>query len=335
MAADFFVSEGPYGEFESANNASQYNRRQQGVFGENPLATPKYAVNRGLRDAEYKETLARMYVSLADADSHTRTSYLKSLPGDPQIQALAQVLIGNGNATQSTGFIDFFLQQASESYQEKMQVDEVVADNYVAFYFGQAPPVFQYAGMLLNSQQDDQVTGFALAYQHLIRGTQLARRGTLLRLRYDNVIVSGTVNAMSRTLNADLEMACPFTFSILVKEVVYRKLPNFTKMSMSDFVQLSTAFDPEGILKGVGQVSDVRVRTTTILPATQRDTSVAGQEESDTPVDKTQPAPQQLASQTQTNNQSPVTTDTEQDPSSLLSLPPPTPYVPNASFSGG
>lgn len=329
---------GPYGNFQSTNNASQYNRRQQGVFGEYPLATPKYALNNkeGGRDAEFKETLARMYVSLADASDPVRQAYLSSLPNDARVRALAQVLIGpNSKKGTSKGFIDFFLQQVNESFQEKLQVDEVIADNYVAFYFGQSPPVFQYSGMLLNSMQDDQVTGFALAYQHLIRGTQLARRGTLLRLRYDNVIVSGTVNGMGRVQNADNEMACPFQFSLLVKEYVVLLLPQFTKMKQTDFVQLQSAFAPDSALDKIGQVSDVRVRTTTILPPQLRDTSVVGQEEPDEPVNSSQPSPQQVASQVQTNNQSPVTTDTQQDPSTLQSLPQLAPFVSNATLSSG
>lgn len=322
---------GVYGDFKSTNQNSRYNRRQQGVFGEYPLATPKYALNRGQRDAEYRETLARMFISLANTNESTRKAYLASLPNDPRVKALAQVLIGNGNPAKSTGFIDFFLQQVNEGFQEKVQVDEVLGDNYVAWYFGQAPPVFQYAGTLLNSMQDDQVTGFALAYQHLIRGTALGQRGTLLRLRYDNVIVSGTVNSMSRSLNAESEMACPFNFSLLVKEMVFLKMPQFTRMQASDYVQLQTVFAKDAQLGLPGQASDTRVRTTTVLPPQLRSVSSAGQEEPAEPVSDG-PAPQQVDQAVSQQTQSPVTTDVLQSTSSLQSNPPP---ESNANFTPG
>lgn len=280
------------------NETPGYNPGQQGVFGLHPLMTPKYARNEGLRDAEFKETLARMYVSLADADQKTKSLYLKSLPKDDRVQALAKVLIGSGAGSGGgAGFIDFFLSQAQESFNEKLQVDEVLGDNYVAFYFGQAPPIFSYSGMLLNSQQDDQVTGFALAYQHLLRGTSLARRGALLRLRYNGVIVSGTVNSMTAALGAENELAVPFSFTLLVKEYVILRQPAYVKVSEENFVKLSTQFDPEGILKQIGKSQNARVRTTLLTPNVLAQESVAGAEEVEgIPADDTQSPPEQLQS---------------------------------------
>jgi hypothetical protein len=301
---------GPYDLFKSADrrgayvgvgrgsfyNSSAYNPRQYGVFSANPLATPKYALNNGTpRDAEYKETLARMYISLAGTSDELKKAYLRSLPNDARVNALAQVLIGPNTTrdTASNGFIDFFLQQVNESFQEKLQVEEVLGDNYVAWYFGQAPPVFQYNGTLLNSKQDDQVTGFALAYQHLIRGSALAQRGTLLRLRYDNIIVGGSVNSMTRILNAENEMACPFAFSILVKEYIVLLEPEFAKISPEDYVQLQTAFYSDSAADAIGQVSDRRVRLTTVVPARVSIASSVGQEPPADPPDPNLPKPQQ------------------------------------------
>ncbi len=326
-----------YGTLLDDNSSGNYNRGQQGVFGLNPLATPKYSRNNGLRDAEYKETLARMYVSLADADNGTKDAYLASLPGDAQIQALAKVLIGYGQKG-GTGFIDFFLTQANETFQEVRQVDKVLGDNYVAFYFGQEPPVFQYSGMLLNSMQDDQRSGFALAYQHLLRGTQLARRGAVLRLRYDSVIVSGTVDMMQQSLNAENEMAVPFSFAMLVKEYVVLRNPRFTKTTQQEFVQLATQF-ANVALTPVGAASDVRVRSTLVQPTTlSQDPAVPSQPEDDPdePPASIAATPQQLndriAKQTQQVARPPLdiigTVSTTPNP-------PPSPTIPNSKFNQG
>jgi len=281
-------------DIRQENDFLIYNERQQGVFAANPLSTPKYAINDGKRDAEFKETLARMYISLADANTATRDAYLASLPNDLRVQALAKVLTGT-NEKGASGFIDFFLQEATESFAEKLQVDEVLSDNYVAFYFGQEPPVFQYSGTLLNTKQDDQTTGFALAYQHLLRGTSMAKRGTLLRLRYDNRIITGTVNRMQTSLRAENELAVLFSFSLLVKEYVLLKQIDYVKIDEDEFVQLATAFDNgEGILANdVGETKKPRTRTSVLYGAGLSNTSVAGSDKDKPDTNPTQAAPQQ------------------------------------------
>ena len=312
---------------QDSGGASAYNPGQYGVFALHPLATPKYALGRP-RDAECKETLARIYIDLGTTDDRVKQQYLQSLPSDAQTQALAQVLIGAGQKVQ-TGFVDFFLTQAQESFSEKLQIDQFLGDNYVAWTFGQEPPIFSYSGNLLNSQQDDQRTGFALAYQHLLRGTSLARRGALARLRYDSVIVSGIAISTSQVLNAENELVVPFTFQFLVKEYVVVQQPRYRKTSMADFVQLATAFASPDRLRAVGRASDVRVRTTMILPPALAQTSAAGSEENITVVDTTQPAPQQLAAKTA---QSIAPAATTQD---VLGTVPNTPSAPPPPIASG
>jgi hypothetical protein len=280
---------GPYGNFQEFNDQGasigqstgitgsnpKYNPKQQGVFALNPLATPKYARNRGVRDAEFRDTVARIYVSLADASPTTQAAYLASLPQEAKV--LAQVLLGN-NSHGASGFIDFILTQAVETTQEVVQCEKVVGDDYVAFFFGQAPPTFQYSGYLLNSLQDDQRIGFAIAYQQLLRGTQLARRGALARLRYDGVIVSGTMTTHQQTLNADNEMAVPFSFSFLVKEMRIVPSPLFTRNTTAAYVQLATDTAVSN-LGPVGSPSDVRVRSTMVLPPDLAAVGAPGQDE--------------------------------------------------------
>jgi hypothetical protein len=251
------------------NVLSTYNRGQQGVFAEYPLMTPKYAVNAGLRDNEFRDTLARFYISLNGADPNAVANYLASVP--PEALALAKVLVGSTSG-KGTGFIDFFLQQVTESFNEVAQVDKVLADNYVAFFFGQEPPIFQFSGTLLNSVQDDQRLGMALAYQHLIRGTQLARRGALLRVRYDSVIISGAIMNMTQTLNAENELVVPFSFSLLVKEYLIFQQPQNIVTKVQD------PFGPADILNAIGAISNVSSQTVAVTSKLSKE-SVAGADE--------------------------------------------------------
>ena len=286
-----------FGGFIDSNNTNKYNARQQGVFAMHPLATPKYAKNRGLRDAEFRDTLARLYISLADASDTVRNAYLASLPGDAATQSLASVLLGT-NSKGGTGFVDFFLTSANESFQEIMQVDKVMADDYVAFFYGQQPPQFQYSGTLLNSLQDDQRGGFARAYNQMLRGTSLARRGALARLRYDSVIVSGVLFAHQQQLNADNEMAVPFSFSFLVKEyVVLTNLP-FAKLTPQAYVKLA-ADSALAALQPVGTATTGRVSTVAVPPPIPSQAPTAGIEQNANVVNQNQNAMQQTVTKGQ------------------------------------
>lgn len=279
--------------FEEDNN-NEYNPGQQGVFGLHPLMTPKYAKNNhaGPRDNEFRESMARMYLSLADLSESTRKQFIDSLPNDPRVKALAQVL-----ALNNAGFIDFFLQQISEPFNEAMQVDKVLGDNYVAFFFGQEPPLFQYSGSLLNSMQDDQRTGFALAYQHLLRGTQLAKRNALVRLRYDSVIVSGVMTATNQTMNAENELLVQFQFGLLVKEYVWLQPSKGTKLDYKQYIQLTEEFDEKHVLGNVGRVQDTRIRTVMNTPTKLNEESTAGTAQPVAVPDATQTPQQQLDQQ--------------------------------------
>jgi hypothetical protein len=265
--------DGLYGSLVDDNLTTQYNPGQQGVFGLNPLATPKYAKNTGRRDNEFKDTLARLYISLENASPAAKQTYLASLPSDSW--ALANVLLAN---TQSggTGFVDFFLTQANEQFQEVVQLDKVLADDYVAFFFGQEPPRFQYTGMLLNSMQDDQRGGFARAYLSILRGTQMARRGVLARLRYDSVLVSGVMMAHTQQLNSDNEMAVPFSFTFLVKEYVILNDPQFNRTTAADYVQLQADAIQASLSAASPATSNTQTNTTSVVPPVQNALSVVG-----------------------------------------------------------
>lgn len=293
---------GPFdnAKFVAGNGSSSpYNPRQQGVFGLNPLATPKYSKNDGtLRDAEFRNTLARLYISLADVGDAVRAEYLASLPPDAPTQALAQVLLGT-NSQGGTGFVDFFLTSANETFQEITQVDKVLADDYVIFYYGQQPPTFQYNGVLLNSLQDDQRTGFARAYAQLLRGTQLARRSALARLRYDSVIVSGTMSMHTQQLNADNEMAVPFSFSFVVKEYMLLDNLPFAKTTSADYVKLA-ADSAIAALQPVGAAANKQVRTVAVTVPDPSAVSTAGAAENADVVDPTQNAAQQVVTKATT-----------------------------------
>ncbi len=116
---------------ESVYDGSLRFDESQGVFSQFPGATKKYIQNNGPRDAEYRETMARMFVQMTAKE---RSLFLQSVP--PETRPLAKVLCGVATgASAGTGFIDFLLTQVNESFAEKYQVVEALSDNFVVYVF--------------------------------------------------------------------------------------------------------------------------------------------------------------------------------------------------------
>lgn len=194
---------------------------QQGVFGLNPGSTPKYAINRGSsgnrRDAEYRESMARLFVEIPAGQME---SFLASVSAETRPLARVLATASDSSGTGGTGFMDFLLTRTQEPFQEKAQIVDTLTDNYVAFYSGQSAPLFQYGGTLLNTYQDDQRVWVLKLYREILRGTRLANRGLIARLRYDSFIVSGYLESLQLGLSGETEhTASDFAFSLRVKRL--------------------------------------------------------------------------------------------------------------------
>jgi len=198
-------------------NASSKPQSNLGVFGTNPGSTSKFAKNIGSRDDDYRDTMARLFIDMPK----DLAGFLASV--SPATRPLAEVLAsgtGTGGAS-GTGFIDFLLTSANENFQEKAQIVDTLTDNYVAFYSGQEPPLFNYTGVLLNTYQDDQRVWMLRLYREILRGSRLAARNLIVRLRYDSFIVSGYLESLQMRLTGETEhTASEFSFTLRVKRMV-------------------------------------------------------------------------------------------------------------------
>lgn len=209
-----------------------------GVFAAQPFASPKYARHRSDRKHEFEDTMARMFIKVAP-DVYKK--FIASID-DADTRLIAEVLAGDEVSQGGNGYLDFLMQSANHSFEEKFQVAETLSDNYVAFFFGHAPPIFQYQGTLLNTYQNDWTMSMFRIFRDLARGTQLARRNLILRLRYDSMIVSGAMINFNWSLVAGQEMATSFSFGLLVKSihVIYGGISRPTKYERGD------KFTPDG-----------------------------------------------------------------------------------------
>jgi hypothetical protein len=208
--------------------AGVFVRPAFGVFSEFPSTTPKWTGRgTGGREPDFRETMARLFIQL-DADEVDRflASVNQSVHDDGESAALAAVLAGAGTADRGTGYIDFLLQNVQMPQQEKAQVVETLADNYVIYYFGAAATPWSFSGVALNTFEDDQGHNLFRMYRDMMRGTQLARRRKLLRIRFNGMIVAGSVMNLNLGLESENEMSMPFSFQLMPKSVTL--LPNLS-----------------------------------------------------------------------------------------------------------
>lgn len=248
----------------------------RGIFGEHPGFTPKYAQNESVgggsaRD-RYFDTMARLFVQVGPEELERFLTALGTV--DPDTAKIATALAGTnlGDGT-GTGYVDFTLQRASHGLSEKADIIETLGD-YVVYYFGTAAPVFSYSGTLVNSIQDDQAVNMYRLYRDVLRGTKLAERQKLVRLRYDSYIVSGSIQNLNWDMNADNEMLMPFGFQILVRNIALIPNPEY------DFVDMENQlFAPQELVQTVDWTSTTAPRITAIpytsSAATQSATPVA------------------------------------------------------------
>jgi hypothetical protein len=236
-------------------------RPPTGIFAAFPGATPKYALNAGEMETDFRETMARMFLQVKDYKL-----FVESFAGS-ETQPIATVLGGQSadksDTTGGKGYIDFLLQNVQHNFQEKAQVVETLADDHVAYFFGQSTPTFGYSGSLFNTKQDDQALNMLRLYEDIGRGSKLAGRNTLISLRYDGLIVSGAMMNLSLGLNAETEMIVPFSFNLLVKKVQLLKNPySGIVMLTKPFASASDGYSP--FSSGAANVNTATVRPTMI-----------------------------------------------------------------------
>ncbi len=112
--------------------------KSRGVFSSYPFMTPKYARHRPNRRREYDQTMARMFMQVSPK---LYEKFVASLE-DEDTKKVAAVIAGDDVNKGGHGYIDFLVQRAIHSLDEKVQISETLADSYVAFFFGHAPPDF-------------------------------------------------------------------------------------------------------------------------------------------------------------------------------------------------
>lgn len=117
-------------------------------------------------------------------------------------------------------YTKFILQSVQESHFEKYQIVETFNDFYV-FMFGERPPIYNFSGTLINSQNINWVQDFMLLYETFFRGTRCVEANAEVRLTYGGRSIAGYILNVSSQTSAAIEEGVPFSFQMLVTKRSY------------------------------------------------------------------------------------------------------------------
>jgi hypothetical protein len=207
---------------------------EQGVYANYPAAQLKYDNSN---DAGSVASQARLFINLA-GNSTTLYSQLYNAIKSPSAQAMLSALVGSDNGlgsnTGGTGYVDFLLGQADERLDERYQISEVLSDSYITYCYGQHAPIWSFSGYLLNTKQDSWSDAWDILYNSILRGSQLANIQQLVRLRYDNKVVSGIIINSQKSIRAELQMCYNFSFQMIVSQIDVTIQPTWVPTTLNN-----------------------------------------------------------------------------------------------------
>ena len=121
-------------------------------------------------------------------------------------------------------YTKFIIETVQESHTERSQIVETFGDFYM-FMFGERPPIYNFTGQLINSQNANWVMDFMFMYNEYLRGTRCVERNAKVLLTYGGRQIEGLILNTASQTNAAVEGAVGFSFSVVVFE---RKYFNFS-----------------------------------------------------------------------------------------------------------
>ncbi|NDC22653.1 MAG: hypothetical protein EBZ49_00760 [Proteobacteria bacterium] len=134
-------------------------------------------------------------------------------------------------------FSKFFLENVQEPHTERSQIVETFGNFYV-FFFGERPPIYNFSGTLLNTNNLNWVEDYMFYYENFLRGTKCVDLQAKLVLTYGYHQVEGFLLNTSLNTTAVIEKGVSVSFQVLV---IDRKV-----------LKLSTDF---GLVESNGQFS--------------------------------------------------------------------------------
>jgi len=116
-------------------------------------------------------------------------------------------------------FNNFSLNSVNEAYGETIKLQQNFTDGWNAFFFGEKPMIFSFAGVFIDSAEYPYYQEFMVAYGKYLAGRKCVENKMKMKIMYDGKIVDGYMISISTISEAMVESLKAFTFTVLVKKV--------------------------------------------------------------------------------------------------------------------
>lgn len=170
--------------------------------------------------ALYKNNGKDTYTS--DRGPITTMTLLKGPDYDPlqNVAGASSDVTEDVNSLVAGTFANFFLTDISYNFNEKVQVMQTFGDNEVVYYFGRQPLMITMSGLLFDSLENDWFSKFLTLYAGVLRGTELAKTFSLVKLTLPNMVIVGSISGISLNQNSNRDTDIPFSMQFIAKQVV-------------------------------------------------------------------------------------------------------------------
>lgn len=112
-------------------------------------------------------------------------------------------------------YTKFFLETVVEDRVEKTQIIETFGE-FIAFFFGRRPEVYNFSGRLLNTKNHDWKNDFQEMYDYFLRGTKAVENNAAVFVQYDDVMAEGFLINCHLEYHGVSNNECPFSFAMLI-----------------------------------------------------------------------------------------------------------------------
>lgn len=117
-------------------------------------------------------------------------------------------------------YTKFFLQSVQEAHFERYQIIETFNDFYV-FLFGEKPPIYNFSGTLINSEDINWLQDFMLLYEGFFRGTRCVENNARAVITFENRQMEGYILNITNQTQADVSEGVPFSFQMVITRRTY------------------------------------------------------------------------------------------------------------------
>jgi len=113
-------------------------------------------------------------------------------------------------------FNNFSLMQVNELRDQIVKVHNNFGGAWSAFFFGEKPRVYSFAGFFLDSPSYPYYQEFSIAYDKWLSGRKCIQNQLTMKLAYDGKIIDGYLLNVETVTKAESQYHKAFTFTVLV-----------------------------------------------------------------------------------------------------------------------